>query len=97
MTKALALLVPLALLGAVPTAHAATVEVSHRDLDLRTAEGQRILALRVEDAIRKVCELPPRMTERRLDDPEAKSCYALARYKSGIQLRAAIARAAGER
>ncbi len=77
----------LALLGtALPAAAQDTVEVTWRDLDLASPEGQRKLDSRIDRAARKACGMDKPLTGTRIPTPESRECYQEARIKARDQV-----------
>lgn len=80
MTRTLIATVAMAMaLGtsAIP-AQAESVIVSHADLDLTTAAGQKTLETRIDSAAKRVCGYHQKVTGSRLRSRETEQCYVQA-------------------
>jgi UrcA family protein len=75
-----------------PVSAAPRVNVSYGDLDLSTAQGQRVLEARFDRAVRNVCPLPPSPELRQFE--ERQTCLRAAREMAGAQLAQLRARGA---
>lgn len=65
--------------------------VKYRDLDLSTAEGQKTLDRRIDQAAREVCGVGATRTGTRLPSSERKKCMTQARAVVKDQVAALIA------
>ena len=68
-----------------------TIKVSTADLDLGTAEGQKMLDKRVEKAVRSVCRTTSLSTGSRILSHDAQVCLAKARSDARQQVAALVA------
>lgn len=75
----------LALAGTAAPALAEAMVVQYSDLDLGSAEGQKVLKLRIDNAARQVCGLDQGNTGTRLRSAEATKCYREAKAKASAQ------------
>ena len=80
-------LIALAALAAAGTALAApaaaeTMAVQYRDLNLATAQGQKVLERRIDRAARKVCDRGVQRTGTRLPSAKVEACYRQAKAKA---------------
>ncbi len=75
----------LALAGTAAPAFAEAMVVQYSELDLGSADGQKILKRRIDDAARKVCGLDQGNTGTRLKSGEAMKCYRDAKAKASAQ------------
>lgn len=78
-----------AVLAGTP-AVAENVAIQHRDLDLSTAQGQKVLEQRIDRAAREVCGLDAVRTGTRVQSSEAKRCYAQAKAQAKKSLAALV-------
>lgn len=62
-------------LFAAPTAFAKSVEVSYKDLDLTTTEGQQALTKRIDTAARGVCRVQRPTTGTLIGSTVDRECY----------------------
>jgi len=77
MKRPLVALAALATFGALATpAHADTLSIPYRDLDLSTAEGQKALDRRIDVAVREFCALDQQRTGTRIASNASRRCYA---------------------
>lgn len=75
----------LALAGTAAPALAEAMVVQYSDLDLGSADGQKVLKRRIDDAARKVCRLDQDNTGTRIKSREATKCYHDAKTKAFAQ------------
>jgi UrcA family protein len=92
----IAILAAAAALGtgaALAPAHAESVTVNYKDLDLTTAEGKSKLARRLDTAARTTCGYGSSTTGSRMPSASASACYKEARAKSKDNMAAIIEQA----
>lgn len=75
----------LALAGTAAPALAEVMEVQYSDLDLGSADGQKVLKQRIDNAAKKVCGLDRGTTGTRLKSADAMKCYREAKAKASAQ------------
>lgn len=80
-----------AVLGAVATpAFAESLSIPYQDLNLATAEGQKALDRRIDDAVREFCGMDRTATGTRISSREARQCYAETRAQAQKQFAAIV-------
>lgn len=87
-------LIALAMTGAVlagAPAAAEEMKITHDDLNLATAQGQKVLQQRIDAAARKVCGLSDIRTGTRVRSNEATDCYKQARAAANEHFAAIVA------
>jgi UrcA family protein len=67
-----------------------TISVSTADINLGTAQGQKLLDQRVEKAVRTVCRVTSATTGSRLMSQEVRACLAKARTNAKQQVAAVM-------
>lgn len=65
-----------------------TLKISTADINLATAQGQRMLDQRIEKAARSVCRVADHKTGTRIMNHEARACLAKARAEARQQVAA---------
>ncbi|MEE4454232.1 UrcA family protein [Novosphingobium resinovorum] len=80
-------------LFAAPAAFAATSEVSYRDLDLATPQGQKELRTRIDHAARSVCRTSRPTTGTLVGSTIDRECYKQALHDVREHVAAAIDKA----
>ncbi len=75
----------LALAGTAAPALAEEMVVQYSDLNLGSADGQKVLKMRIDNAARNVCGLDQGNTGTRLRSSEAMKCYREAKAKASAQ------------
>lgn len=73
------------------------IQVTYKDLDLTTPEGQRTLDRRLDNAAREACGYGQHVTGSRLPDARASACYKQARANAKDVMAVAIDKASGSR
>jgi UrcA family protein len=77
-------------LFSAPAAFAATTQVTYKDLDLSTAEGQQQLQSRIEKAARSVCTVDRPTTGTHLSSTVDRKCYKQAVAQVREQVASAV-------
>ncbi|QZD87021.1 UrcA family protein [Qipengyuania psychrotolerans] len=76
------------------TTETSSVTVNYRDLNLATAEGQDVLADRIEIAARQVCGYNRQLTGSRMRDRDAERCVSETTKNMNAQFAAVIEQSA---
>lgn len=80
-----------AVLGAAATpAFAESLSIPYQDLNLATAEGQKALDRRIDDAVREFCGVGEQITGSLISSRKARQCYAETRAQAQKQFAAIV-------
>ncbi|WP_374407285.1 UrcA family protein [Pelagerythrobacter sp.] len=90
MQRPLIVLAAAVALGTTVPAHAESLAITYRDLDLSTEQGQKTLDQRIDGAVRKYCGMNKRTTGTRMASEDSRRCYAETMKQAKAQFAAVV-------